>query len=179
MKSQTILRHCLGYCVGFAVFLAGIPCGLWTIAAKLDRQLPVELISDVRVRLGLSLVLGLLGIVFVVWSNLYLFLVGRGGPADGFGVALSPRSRVLVTTGPYRHTRNPMVFGALTGYCAIAVYLNSLVALAAVAAFAVLATLNIRLLEERRLARDFGASFEQYRRDVPRFVPLPRGRSRR
>jgi len=176
MNARTVIRHILGYLFGFSVFLLGIPLGLGLLAKLTDGLVFVGIIPDERVRLILALVIGLVGVAFALWSNLYLFLVGRGGPADAFGVALSPRSQNLVTSGPYRWTRNPMAFGALSIYLAVALYLDSAACLAVVAVLWVAAPIYLKRVEEKRLLADFGDAFVQYRRTVPMLIPLPHRR---
>ena len=173
MKLQTILRHIAGYFVGFSIFVIGIPYGLYLASIKLDRYLPINLIPIDKLRAGISLLIGIIGIVFAVWSNLYLLFVGKGGPADGFGLTISPRTQHLVTSGPYRYTRHPMVFGALSAYLALAFLFNSLLCLGIVTVFLAFAAVYLKLVEEKRLLRDFGDAYKQYRNTVSMLVPLP------
>jgi len=51
------------------------------------------------------------------------------------GIEVSPKTQNLVVTGPYKYTRNPMLFGACVYYYAVAIYLDSLIAIVAVALF--------------------------------------------
>jgi protein-S-isoprenylcysteine O-methyltransferase Ste14 len=113
------------------------------------------------------------GVVFVLWSNLFLVLRGRGGPAEGFGVAISPRTERLVVTGPYRNTRNPMVFGTLSVYCSIAVYLGTIGGLLILVLFSFLVPIYLKKAEEPRLLSEFGEEYERYRKRVSMIVPLP------
>ena len=177
MTERTLLRYLLGYVVGFSIFLVAIPSGLHLLSAELDRYLPVHPVPYSPVRIALALLFGTIGLGFALSSNVWLLLVGKGGPADGFGVQISPRSQRLVTSGPYRYTRNPMAFGAGTFYLGVAIYQNSLVCLAAVAALFVLGPIYLRRIEEKRMERDFGEEYEWYRRRVSLLVPWPQRRS--
>lgn len=94
-----------------------------------------------------------------------LFLAGtivlvRFGDLDG------PRSRRLVTSGPYRLTRHPqhVGWGLLLAGCAIGG--RSLVALALVALFAAFVSRYARH-EEQHLGRQFGDAYEAYARATP------------
>ena len=173
MKQQIVLRHIVGYLAGFSIFVAGIPFGLYLISTSLDRYLPVNLIAGARLRIALSLLIGGVGIIFILWSNLWLFFVGKGGPADWFGTQISPRSQHLVISGPYRYTRNPMMFGALSFYLGLAVFFNSAICLGLVAALSVGASIYLKTVEEKRLLKDFGDAYQQYRKTVSMLVPLP------
>lgn len=77
---------------------------------------------------------------------------------------------VLVTSGVYRITRNPMYVGlalALTGW---AVYLVSLPALAVVIVFIIYIDRLQIAPEERALSKLFGAAFDAYRSAVRRWL---------
>lgn len=174
MTLQTVLRHITGYVAGLGIFMVGIPFGLYFVSTMLDRYLPVCLIPQTWVRIGLSLPVAALGIGFIVWSNLYLFFVGKGGPADGFGIVqISPRTQHLVTSGPYRYTRNPMIFGALSLYVGLALLLNSAIYLGLVALLFWGASIYLKQVEERRLLKDFGDEYEKYRKKISILVPFP------
>ena len=79
--------------------------------------------------------------------------------------------RRLVVTGVYRHVRNPMISGVI----AILAGESLLWGVPAVAWWAALfAAVNltyIPLLEEPMLRGRFGAPYDEYRRNVPRWIP--------
>jgi len=89
------------------------------------------------------------------------------------GVAISPRTKKLVTEGPYKYTRNPMVFGMNSIYMSIAIYLNSLGCLLVVALFFFLIVRSVVASEEKRLLSDFGDEYMEYKRKTPMIIPLP------
>jgi protein-S-isoprenylcysteine O-methyltransferase Ste14 len=120
----------------------------------------------------MSGILMLIGFIFLIWSNLYLFQVGKGGPADAMGVAISPRTKKLVISGPYRYCRNPMVFGAFTVYLSIVIYLNSVAGLIALVILFFCAVIYLKNSEEKRLLKDFGPDYTEYREKVPMIIPL-------
>jgi protein-S-isoprenylcysteine O-methyltransferase Ste14 len=167
-------RYIAGYIVGAFLFLLAVPLGFYELAAADHRLWAVRPFDGTAVRLALAAPFFVLGVVFVAWSNWALFKIGRGGPTDGFGVAVSPRTKELVITGPYRLTRNPMVFGALSVYFSWGIFLNSTLCLALVLAAIPLIIVYLRSTEEKRLARDFGRAFLEYRTKVPVLLPRPR-----
>lgn len=151
-------RHLLGFALGIAIFLILIPLGIHHLSQVVDASFGLPRFRDVALRLVLALPLLVCGVVYVVWSNLFLVLRGKGGPAEGFGVAISPRTERLVATGPYRNTRNPMVFGALSIYYAIALYLGTIGGLLILVVFSALVPFYLRRAEEPRCSPSSGQS---------------------
>lgn len=170
MTTKEILRHIAGYIVGIALFFMAIPWALYAIAIKCDSRVLGELMPNL-VRVPISIVFAAIGVVFVLWSNAALFFIGKGGPTDGLGIAISPRTKHLVVVGPYRYTRNPMVFGALCCYIALGIYVNSAVVVAIVISMTPLMMLYLKKTEEKRLLRDFGDEFLEYKKSVPMILP--------
>ena len=82
--------------------------------------------------------------------------------------------RKLVVRGPYRYVRNPMISGVLFVVFGEALVLGSASVLRWAAAFLALNLVYIPLLEEPMLVSRFGASYEEYRRNLPRFLPRRR-----
>jgi hypothetical protein len=56
--------------------------------------------DNIYFRFVLASLFLLVGLIFVIWSNIALLFIGWGGPADGFGVAFSLRTEKLVINGP-------------------------------------------------------------------------------
>lgn len=169
MKLTELTRYILGYIIGISVFFVAIPWGLYLLA----QVQPVGIVENPAVRWVFAVPLFVAGIVFVMWSNAELLRIGKGGPADGFNVVVSPRTKHLVTTGPYKYTRNPMVFGALSTYFAVALYLNSAADLVALIIFTYFVRIYLRLTEEKRLEQDFGDEYREYKKKVPMIFPWP------
>jgi protein-S-isoprenylcysteine O-methyltransferase Ste14 len=137
----------------------------------LDSWIPDAFPAFWGIRLILSLPFFLPGLFFVVRSNVFLFKIGKGGPTDGFTVAVSPRTKNLGVNGPYRLSRNPMVFGAFSVYFALGLFLFSALVLLTLAVFLGLSVVYLRKTEKKRLARDFGGAYVEYRNKVPMIFP--------
>ncbi len=95
---------------------------------------------------------------------------GHGTPAP-----IAPPKR-LVVVGFYRYVRNPMYVGFLTGWTGLWVVFGRASTMALeVAVVAVIAVaLFVRFYEEPALRRLFGAEYEEYCRNVPRWLPRVR-----
>jgi protein-S-isoprenylcysteine O-methyltransferase Ste14 len=103
---------------------------------------------------------------------------GHGTPAP-----LAPPKR-LVVVGFYRYVRNAMYLGFFTGWIGLwVVFGHANLAAIAVACLVVLGVhLFVLWYEEPTLRRMFGAQYEEYCRNVPRWLPRlrpwePEGRS--
>jgi protein-S-isoprenylcysteine O-methyltransferase Ste14 len=165
------LQHIMGYLIGGSLFLIGMPCGLYLASRSFDHLIDIQLIPVSGLRLALAVILLLLGLLFGFWSIVVQNMVGKGGPLEAVNIEVSPKTQNLVVTGPYRYTRNPMLFGACVLYYAVAVYLNSVIAIAIVTLFMAFMLIFVKLIEERRLLKDFGSDYEEYRQRVSMFVP--------
>lgn len=108
------------------------------------------------------------GFVLLVWCVREFYTAGKGTLAPW-----SPPAH-LVTSGPYRYSRNPMyvaMFLLIVGWAAALRSRN----IAIYAAFMLLAFhLRIVLGEEPRLARVFGEAWTRYLRMTPRWLGPPR-----
>jgi protein-S-isoprenylcysteine O-methyltransferase Ste14 len=77
----------------------------------------------------------------------------------------------LVTSGVYAHCRNPMYIGNLLILTGVAVGSNSWTCIAVAVPLFLFVYVAIVAAEEDFLRRKFGAPFEEYCRDVPRWLP--------
>ena len=82
----------------------------------------------------------------------------------------SPANRKLVTSGPYRFTRNPMYLGLVIVTLGIAVWVGAWPMF--IAPLAVFATVNwVHIpFEEDKMRRQFGATYDGYVRRVRLWV---------
>lgn len=77
----------------------------------------------------------------------------------------------LVTSGVYAHSRNPMYVGNLLMITGVCITANSWGCVGTAVPLFLMAYLAITRAEESYLADRFGPAFEDYCRDVPRFLP--------
>ena len=159
------LREIAGYALGGLMFVLLIPTLMWWVAGMPD------LTTTPVVRMLLALVLAVLGLSLSVWSIVYMRRKGDGNPMDAFGHEVAPRTKHLMTEGPYRLSRNPMLTGSFVYYAGVCVCLWTWQALLVFVAFVVIMLLQVRS-EEKRLRRDFGEEYEAYCRRTGRFWPV-------
>jgi protein-S-isoprenylcysteine O-methyltransferase Ste14 len=109
-----------------------------------------------------------------------LILAGVPGVVDSFGrfalTGLGTPAPVappvnLVVTGLYRHVRNPMYVGLLSIIFGQALLLGNGWLLLYGAVFWLACHAFVVVYEEPRLERSFGAHYEAFRANVPRWIP--------
>ena len=155
-------KQILGYFLGFAIFIAGIPMLMWWVAGW-------PALGDIPVgRLYVSVLIALLGLSLSVWSIVYMKRVGKGNPFDAMGHEVAPRTKHLMTDGPYRLSRNPMLSGTYLYYIGVLVALWNVWALLLFAGVATAMMLQVRS-EEKRLEADFGQEYLDYKKRTGRF----------
>jgi protein-S-isoprenylcysteine O-methyltransferase Ste14 len=82
----------------------------------------------------------------------------------------SPANRELVTSGPYRVTRNPMYLGLVMLTLGIAIWVDAWpMFIAPIALFCTADGVHIPF-EEAKMGRQFGATYDAYVRRVRRWV---------
>ena len=169
--TRKTLQHIIGYLIGGSLFLIVIPHGLYRLSRSFDHLTGIQLIPIAGLRVTIAVILLLFGLLFAFWSIVVQNMIGMGGPLEAVNIEVSPKTQNLVVTGPYRYTRNPMLFGACVFYYAVAIYLNSVIAIAIVTLFMAFMLIFVKLTEEPRLLKDFGGEYEEYRQRVSLFIP--------
>jgi len=108
------------------------------------------------------------GLAMLVWTVTLFIRVGRG--------TLAPwdPTRRLVARGPYAHVRNPMITGVLAILIGQAIAFGAWPLWEWAAAFLVINHVYFVASEEPGLARRFGAEYDEYKRNVPRWLPRVR-----
>ena len=159
------LKELLGYALGGLMFVLLIPTLMWWVSG-----MPNLLVVPVA-RMVIALLLAVLGLSLSVWSIVYMRHKGDGNPMDAFGHEVAPRTKHLMTEGPYRLSRNPMLTGSFIYYIGVIVCLWTWQALLVFGVIVVVMLVQVRS-EEQRLRRDFGEEYEAYCRRTGRFGPV-------
>ncbi len=104
---------------------------------------------------------------------LYLWAVGRLLRRQTSAIpGIAPS--VLVTDGWYGRTRHPLLLGVVLILLSEAVFFSSVALLVYALAYWLWLTLFVVRREEPDLRRTFGEAFDDYCRDVPRWIPRAR-----
>lgn len=159
------LKEIFGYLLGGILFVGLIPSIMWVASGRPD-LFPTDML-----RLVIGAILAIDGLAISIWSIVYMRLRGNGNPMDAFGHEVAPRTKHLMTDGPYRLSRNPMLTGTFVYLIGICTWLWTWQALAVFIIFVVIMLVQVRT-EENRLRRDFGEEYEVYCRRTGRFLPF-------
>ena len=161
------MKQFLGYFLGFAIFIVGIPVLMWVVSG-------MPTVFDIpEGRMFIGILLALSGLAISIWSIVHMRLVGKGNPFDAMGHEVAPRTKHLMTEGPYRFSRNPMLSGTYLYYIGYVVAFWSWWALLVFVAVAALMSLQLRS-EEKRLEADFGEEYLEYKKRTGRFITFKR-----
>lgn len=112
--------------------------------------------------------LTIIGLVFFIWGFAQL------KPAAAIGFA-----KKLRDTGAYGFTRNPMYFGLNAVLWGVGLTLGMLSVLIAAFIWSSLNFLSVTLWEEKQMYSKFGEEYIEYKKRVPRFIPLKFNRTNR
>lgn len=112
-----------------------------------------------------GILLFITGLALFSWT-VYLFRsFGKGTLAPW-----TPTQK-LVVRGPYKYCRNPMITGVFFILIGETLFFNSLNIFIEVVIFFLINTVYFILKEEPDLKKRFGAEYDTYKRNVPRWIP--------
>lgn len=165
-KTRTLLTP-----LGVTIF--GAFTALFVIAALwVDRHLGLPGLLPEGAKLPVSIPLMVLGIAVTAWSGFH-FLKVKGTP-----VPFNPPPEV-VSTGPYRYARNPMLTGVFLFLFGLGFAADSFsLVLFFTPLFILVNVWELKQIEEPELVKRFGDTYVEYQNRTPMFIPgLGRDRS--
>ena len=107
----------------------------------------------------------------ILFAAVLLFVLSiREFRAAGTPVPGSERTTTIVRTGPYRFSRNPIYLAFVFVLLGLALWLNNLWLLVALATFASFISIMVIPREEEFLERNFQAQYSEYKATVRRWL---------
>ncbi|MBR3200013.1 MAG: isoprenylcysteine carboxylmethyltransferase family protein [Mogibacterium sp.] len=155
------VRDIAGYLIGLLLFVIMIPLLMWRLSGNVHPGAAVIICFAVLAAAGIGL---------SVWSIIYMKNVGKGNPMDAFNHEVAPRTVNLMTDGPYRICRNPMLLGVFIYYIGLLICLQSWKAAVVFVAFFAVMMLQVNR-EEKRLKEDFGEAYIDYCKKTKKLIP--------
>jgi protein-S-isoprenylcysteine O-methyltransferase Ste14 len=157
------------YTIGFLVFILGVVPSIFhlvglRLAGPLDWSAEIRSYwITFRVLVGVAVFAG--GFVAYCFSSAWLIGLGRGPHVE-----FDP-PKVFVASGPYRWVRNPVALSLLVTAAGMAIYLASAGIAVLVVVGAYFAHYQVTRIEEPRLRLRFGETYDDYCKQVPRWLP--------
>lgn len=158
------VSNIIGYLLGLTIFVLGIPALMWLVSGRGWTYVP-----ESWIQLLVACVLAVCGLALSIWSIIHMRRVGEGNPFDAYNHEVAPRTKHLMTDGPYRFSRNPMLVGIYVYDLGWLIYLWSLWPIAVFLVEVVFLTLQVRS-EEKRLEADFGEEYREYKTRTRRYL---------
>ena len=155
--------HAFGYLLGLLIFVIGIPALMWLVSGRMWFYVP-----DSPLQIIVAALFAVGGLALSIWSIVYMRRVGKGNPFDAYGHEVAPRTSQLMTSGPYRICRNPMLVGIYLYDAGVLIWLWKALPLLIFLAEVILLTLQVHS-EEKRLEQDFGQEYLDYKKRVGRY----------
>lgn len=156
-------REIAGYILGGALFVGLLPSIMWWVSGTPDLAVHI---GAWRASLTGIAIIG--GLTLSIWTIVYMKRYGKGNPMDAFGHQVAPRTKHLMTQGPYRLNRNPMLSGTLIYLAGYVIWFMTWQAALVWAIFLAIMLVQV-LTEEQRLRKDFGDEYEAYCQRTRRF----------
>ena len=148
-----------------AFFYALLISSFVIIAVKIDRSIGLISIFPNPLNIILSLPVFSLALFLIGWS-VQNFLKAKGTP-----VPFNPPP-ILVTTGPYAYTRNPMLTGVFSLLFGFGVLLGSVSLLVVFTPlFIFINVWELKAIEEPELEKRLGEEYIEYRERTSMFFP--------
>jgi len=130
-----------------------------------------------RVRLGH--LFAIVALVFARPSDLRYLIAGTAVAMAGEAVRIASagyiqKDKALSRSGPYAFTRNPLYAGSFLMYLGFCIAASNVYVIAAYLPFFFITYYATIYREEMYLREVFGAEYEKFRAEVPRFFPRAR-----
>ena len=154
-------RDIIGYNLGLILFIILIPLIMWKASGSFNYGV---------IHIIVLVAFGVAGIALSIWSIVYMKLVGKGNPMDAFNHEVAPRTSVLMTDGPYKICRNPMLLGVFIYYLGLVIFLHSWQAIMIFVLYFAIMMVQVSR-EEKRLEQDFSEAYTEYKKSTKKLIP--------
>ena len=140
------------------------------VSLFVDSLLNFPWIIPFPIDLIIAIIVFIIGLFWAIWSNLTIFTKGEGSPIP----LKETQTKLLVMEGPYKYTRNPMVFGYILFWLGLGFLFKSVFLLIGFTLIITIALIIlVKLWEEKNLERRFGNSYVEYKKKVSFLIPFP------
>lgn len=139
--------------------------GLFTFYLPYRLALLGDRLFDLGIFRYVAFPLWIIGSLVIIWCSVDIIRRGRGTPAH-----FDP-PKTLIIQGLYRYVRNPVYLGALLVQVGYILWFGSGILISYFVFFVLAYHILIVFVEEPILRNTFGAAYDEYNKNVPRWIP--------
>lgn len=161
-QAQKLLFLVIGVPFFFFIFIPGLSL---VISRDVESNFVLPNILPYPLNIFTGAFLFASGLILSLWTVIIFFKIGKGTPAP-----FIPTQK-LVTSGPFAHSRNPMVLGFIVYIIGLGIILNSLSFIGIGLVIPLFYLVYIKLVEEKELKARFGKNYISYKKRVPFLIP--------
>ena len=92
----------LGYIVGGLLVIGLVPSIIYIITSLIDNVYRLEIIQNTIIKWIIIIILLVIGLIYGIWSLIVQNTIGEGGPVEIGNIEISPKTKNLVVSGPYK-----------------------------------------------------------------------------
>jgi protein-S-isoprenylcysteine O-methyltransferase Ste14 len=159
-------KRILALVIGALIFPLGIPAILVLILPQVDKIIGIGSFYVGYGNIMIGVIAIFMGGFFAIWTITAQIKLASGTPFP-----MLPTQKLLII-GPFKYCRNPMTLGTIIAYSGVAIWVGSYMALFAVAIFALILLVYLKLIEEKELEMRFGQEYLEYKKNTPFILPI-------
>ncbi|NHI91085.1 MAG: isoprenylcysteine carboxylmethyltransferase family protein [Candidatus Lokiarchaeota archaeon] len=168
MNDERKKNRILALVFGGILFVIILPVNLSIAAFFLDILLFIPGIFIFPINLITGIPILIIGFFWAIWANVDLFDKGKGSPVP----TKSTETIFLVNSGPYKYSRNPMIFGTYFIFVGIGMLFDLITLILIIATLMLVGLIiYVKITEEKRLEERFGESYRDYKRKTSFIIP--------
>jgi len=139
------------------------------VSMAMDNLLNLPKIIPTPYNLVVAPIILITGFFWGIWSNIEIYKRGDGSPVP----FKDTHTLYVVRSGPYKYTRNPMIFGYVLIWIGLGVLINSFFLTVGFALIILIVLiLVVKLWEEKNLEKRFGNQYLEYKKNVSFIIPF-------
>ena len=139
------------------------------VSMALDNLLNLPKIIPTPYNFVVAPIILIIGFFWPIWANIEIYKRGNGSPVP----FEATHTLNVVSSGPYKYTRNPMIFGYVLILIGLGFLINSFFMTVGFALIIlILLVLAVKLWEERNLEKRFGSQYLEYKKNVSFIIPF-------
>lgn len=139
------------------------------VSMAMDNLLNLPKIIPPPYNLVVAPIFLIVGFFWAIWANIEIYKRGNGSPVP----FKDTHTLNVVSSGPYKYTRNPMIFGYVLIWIGLGILINSFFLTVGFSLIIlILLILVVKLWEEKNLEKRFGSQYLEYKKNFSFIIPF-------